>query len=175
MSEEAAVDNLDANLDISAPRKRLSGKRIVLFIVLPILLLGGGGAGVMFSGLLGGAKHAGETDAAHATPSTAKSTKTVFYDLPEMVVNLNSRGRRPNFLKIQVSLELPDESDIDRLDRLRPRILHNFQVYLRELRMDDLRGSAGIHRLREELLARVNAAVEPTKVVDVLFKEVLVQ
>jgi flagellar FliL protein len=56
-----------------------------------------------------------------------------------------------------------------------PRIVDNFQIYLRELRVDDLRGSGGIYRLREELLARVNAAVAPVKVNDVLFKEMLVQ
>ena len=54
-------------------------------------------------------------------------------------------------------------------------MVDNFQVYLRELRVEDLRGSAGIYRLREELLARVNSAVRPTKVKDVLFKEMLVQ
>ena len=56
-----------------------------------------------------------------------------------------------------------------------PRIVDNFQIYLRELRIEDLRGSDGIYRLREELLARVNAAVAPVKVTDVLFKEMLVQ
>jgi flagellar FliL protein len=38
-----------------------------------------------------------------------------------------------------------------------------------------LKGSAGIYRLREELLARVNNAIAPGKVNDVLFKEMLVQ
>ena len=53
--------------------------------------------------------------------------------------------------------------------------MDNFQVYLRELRVEDLRGSAGVQRLREELLMRVNAAVHPIEVRDVLFKEMLVQ
>jgi flagellar FliL protein len=56
-----------------------------------------------------------------------------------------------------------------------PRIIDNFQVYLRELRLDDLRGSAGIYRLREELLMRVNTAAQPVHVKDVLFREMLVQ
>jgi flagellar FliL protein len=56
-----------------------------------------------------------------------------------------------------------------------PRIMDNFQVYLRELRIEDLKGSAGMYRLREELLVRVNAAAAPAKVRDVLFKEMLVQ
>ena len=62
-----------------------------------------------------------------------------------------------------------------RLAAVMPRIIDNFQVYLRELRVEDLRGSGGIYRLREELLARVNAASAPVRVKDVLFKEMLVQ
>ena len=52
-----------------------------------------------------------------------------------------------------------------------PKIIDNFQTYLRELRIDDLKGSAGMYRLREELLIRVNAGAAPIKIKDVLFKE----
>jgi len=38
-----------------------------------------------------------------------------------------------------------------------------------------LQGAAGMYRLREELLTRVNAAVRPAQVRDVLFKEMVVQ
>ena len=61
------------------------------------------------------------------------------------------------------------------LQTLSPRVIDQFQVYLRELRPTDLQGSAGIARLREELLRRVNAAVEPIKVRDLLFREMIVQ
>ena len=43
------------------------------------------------------------------------------------------------------------------------------------MRVEDLKGSAGMYRLREELLGRVNAAAAPVKVSDILFKEMLVQ
>ena len=56
-----------------------------------------------------------------------------------------------------------------------PRIIDQFQTYLRELRAEDLRGSAGVMRLKEELLRRVNLAVAPTPVRDVLLKEMIVQ
>lgn len=36
------------------PRKKFSGKKLVLFVVLPLVLLIGAGAGVYFSGLLDG-------------------------------------------------------------------------------------------------------------------------
>jgi flagellar protein FliL len=171
VADAAADADIDYDDVFDSQKKKLSGKKIVLFFVLPVLLLAGGGAGVMMSGLLDG--DAPDKKATHA--SQPSETKTIFYDLPEMLVNLNSTGRRPNFLKIQVSLELTSDAAVENLKVLSPRIVDNFQVYLRELRVEDLRGSAGIYRLREELLARVNSAVRPTKVKDVLFKEMLVQ
>lgn len=92
-----------------------------------------------------------------------------------MMVNLSGEGKRPNFLKIKVSLELGDEADKAKMEQIKPRILDDFQTYLRELRIDDLKGSAGIYRLREELLLRVGEAAHPTRVDDVLITEMLVQ
>jgi flagellar FliL protein len=173
VSGEAVAEDLEAAPVEVATQKKFSGKKLVLFIGLPILLLGGAAGGVMMSGILGDIEPA---EPAHveekAPPGPAK---TLFYDLPEMLVNLNSTGRRPSFLKIKVSLEITNETDVPKLDALRPRIVDNFQVYLRELRVEDLRGSAGVYRLREELLARVVTAVQPVKVRNVLFNEVLVQ
>ena len=99
----------------------------------------------------------------------------VFYDLPEMLVNLNANKRGSGFLKITLSLELKAETDKEQLKKVMPRIVDSFQVYMRELRLEDLQGSAGLQRLREELLIRVNAVSKPTVVRDVLFKEMLVQ
>ncbi len=56
-----------------------------------------------------------------------------------------------------------------------PRLQDLFQTYLREIRPEELRGSAGTYRLREELLARGNLAVAPARITDVLFTEMLVQ
>ena len=56
-----------------------------------------------------------------------------------------------------------------------PSITDSFQVYLRELRLEDLKGSAGLMRLKEELLVRLNIAAGTTQINDVLFKEMLVQ
>jgi flagellar FliL protein len=50
-----------------------------------------------------------------------------------------------------------------------------FQTYLREMRPDELRGSAGSYRLREELLGRANVTLAPIKVTDVLFTQLLIQ
>jgi len=152
-------------------KKKLAGKTLILFIVLPLLLLGGGGAGAYF--MLFAKKH---DDHGEAPKEEKKPPKPmVFYNLPELLVNLNGQGRRSNFLKISLSLELDDAADIPKIEAVLPRIVDAFQTYLRELRPEDLRGSAGLYRLREELLARVNTSAQPAKVNDVLFKEMLIQ
>jgi flagellar FliL protein len=160
-------------------KKKLSGKVLVLFVILPLLLVIAGGAAAAYFLLFASADHAdggGDTGKDGGDGSKKNSSKKiVFYDMPEMLVNMNSRGRRKSFLKIKVSLELESEAAIPKLEAVLPRIIDNFQVYLRELRLEDLKGSAGLLRLKEELLLRINLTARPIKVNDVLFKEMLVQ
>ena len=100
----------------------------------------------------------------------------VYFDLPSFLVNLNSADtKRTTFLKMTVALEIANGDDAARLDLLKPRLIDTFNTYLRELRPADLNGSAGLQRLREELMVRVNETVHPAKVNDILFKEVIVQ
>ena len=166
---------LDADAAAAAPsRKRLSGKKLVLFVVLPLLLLiGAGGGAYMF--LAGGGEAHEETEASPEEQKQAASANAVFYELPEMLVNLNAGGKQTNYLRIRVALELQGADQVGKLEAVLPRIVDHFQVYLRELRLEDLNGSAGIVRLKEELLTRVSVAAPDAKVNDVLFKEMLVQ
>jgi len=176
-------------------------KKLLLMVVLPVVLVLGGAAAAYFTGLAdplvamitGNAapEEQAEALAEGAAPADAQAKPAaeaaapaaeaaggvgaVFYEMPEMLVNINTAGRTRNFLKIKVSLELNSEADIARIDNVLPRIVDNFQVYLRELRLEDLQGAAGMYRLREELLNRVNAAVRPSQVKDVLFKDMIVQ
>lgn len=149
-------------------KKKMSGKKLILFIVLPVLLLAGAGGGAYFF-LMGGKKE--EKQEAKAAPPKP----TLFVDLPDMLVNLNSGSRTQSYLKLKVAIELDDPAVPPKLDQVMPRVLDSFQVYLRELRTDDLSGSAGLYRIKEELLLRVATAVQPLAVKDVLFKEMLVQ
>lgn len=164
---------LDGAAEAEAPpaRKRLSGKKLVLFVVLPALAL--------MAGLGGGAwwllSAAGEAAATGEQAEKDAAAKVVFYELPEMLVNLNTGGKQTNYLRIRVSLELESAEEIAKLEAVMPRVVDRFQVYLRELRIEDLNGSAGMARLKEELLARIVAATQGAKVNDVLFKEMLIQ
>ena len=167
-------DDLELEEGVEAPpRRKVSGKKIVVIAVALVLLIGGGGAAAYFMGLFGGSHKDEQHAEEHAKEEAPKDL--VFYDLPEILVNLNTAGRKSSYLKIKVALELNDPKAVPLLDARMPRIIDNFQVYLRELRIDDLQGSEGMFRLKEELLSRVNTAVKPVKIADVLFKEMLVQ
>ncbi|MDD3446047.1 MAG: flagellar basal body-associated FliL family protein, partial [Zavarzinia sp.] len=109
----------------------------------------------------------GDEAAAHAEP--------IFYDLPDMLVNLHTTGSRAAYLKIKLALQFGDPALAHVLEKVQPRLIDTFQIYLRELRLEDLEGSAGLMRLKEELLARANQLMAPAKIDDVLFKEMLVQ
>src|SRR3546814_20103220 len=89
----------------------------------------------------------GEAAGGEQVEDTGPKDPPVYFELPEMLVNLNSAGRRSNFLKIVVSLELTSPDDVHKLKEAMPRTIDNFQVYLRELPIEDLRGTAGIYRL----------------------------
>ena len=99
----------------------------------------------------------------------------VFVELPEMVANLNAPGRRATFVKLKAKVELAHMEDQAGFAAAQPRVVDLFQTYLREMRPEELRGSAGTYRLREELITRANIAVAPARVLDVLFTELLVQ
>ncbi|HEY4345111.1 MAG TPA: flagellar basal body-associated FliL family protein [Parvibaculum sp.] len=158
------ADVSDAEGGEEGPAKRkLSGKVLILYIVLPLVLLIGAGVGVYMSGLLGSHE-----------PAKPVAAVPVFYDLPDFLVNLSGPAPQ-HFLKMKVTLQLVDAEAAKRFDAELPRVLDAFQVFLRELRPEDVEGSAGMLRVKEELLRRINLAIQPPLATDILFKEVIVQ
>jgi flagellar protein FliL len=147
-------------------------KKLLIIVGLVLFLVVGGVAAAYFTGLL---QPVIEMISGGAEEEPAEGESTFFKPLPDLIVNLNMGGKKSVFLNMKVSLELTNEEDKEKIEALMPRVTDYFQVYLRELRVEDLKGSAGMYRLREELLARVRAAVAPIKVQDVLFNQVLIQ
>lgn len=153
-----------------APKK--SKKKLIIIAVAVLVILIGAGAGVYFSGILGSHEEKSEVELG---PDGKPIEKPIFYTLPEFLVNLNAGGKQTSFLKTTIVLELTKESDVPLIEANLPRLLDALNTYLRELRASDLAGSAGIQRLREELLLRANKSLAPTKINDVLFKDIIVQ
>jgi flagellar FliL protein len=160
--------------DAPGEPKKGFGKKFLLLAgagALLLLLAAGGGAYYFF---FMGAGSASQT--AQATPAIPLTPPQVaYYDVPDIIVNIQTADGTPAYLKVGVALELDNAEEKAGMQALMPRVVDQFQGYLRELRVDDLKGSAGVMRLKEELLRRINVAAAPYKVRDVLLKEMIVQ
>ena len=99
----------------------------------------------------------------------------MYYDVPDLMANLVTRARKPLFLKLTLSLQMAHQTDRPKLDAIMPRLIDGFQTYLREIHVEELGGSMGMYRLREELLWRATILALPVEIKDVLFKEMLVR
>jgi flagellar protein FliL len=168
----------DEGADAAEPKqgfvKKLLGNR-------KMLMIAGGGALLLFLGIGAGlyffvfSASPAQSKLAAAAPTPLVPPNVTFFDMPDIVVNIQSADGTPAYLKLSVALELAAADEKAGLQVLMPRIVDQFQSYLRELRVDDLHGSAGVLRLKEELLRRINVAAAPYPVKDVLLKEMIVQ
>ncbi len=181
----------------AAAKKKGPPKKLLIMIAAAVVLVGGGGAGAfMFLGK-GKAEEAhgekgkekpkkkkkkegghggkeGEGGGAGAPVITEGPDGVIFYTLPDLVVNIQSSDGRPSYLKLKLTLELPDEHAAEELEPATPRLNDMFSTFLRELRPEDLSGSQGTYDLRMELLRRVNLVAAPTEVKAVLIEEMLI-
>lgn len=192
INEEETIEDDDEAGDgeEGGKKRKIPGKKLVLFAGAPIgglvIIL----AVLFFLGVFSSPEEEGEhveyDD--HGNPIVAEhveeggrgsgpidASQVTFVELPEMLVNLNTADGRIVYLKLQVAIEIPHDVLPEELDPIMPRVVDQFQLYLRELRLEDLQGSAGMFRLKEELLRRVNAAAAPIEVYDVLFREMIIQ
>lgn len=202
---EGAAEGEAAPPDEAALAKKKKKRKLLIIAVLALVLAGGVGGGLYYFGIIGGKaeteaagkkgkKKKKEEGGEHGTTgSSVKSVKqnlndwvpgpvpghenddVSYYNLPEFLVNLNTGGKQTSFIKMKVTLEAPTDADIESIDSYMPRITDSFNTYMRELRSSDLAGSAGLYRLREELLLRVNKTIYPSKVNDILFRELIIQ
>ncbi len=167
MSADAAAMTPEPAHEAGTQARTSGGRgRLILLLAAAASLCAGGG--LWFSGLLPGWLGLPRDRAPVA------ATMPVLIDIPDIVTNLNTAGRRSVFVKLRAKVEAA-QADEAAVAAQMPRIVDLFQTLLRELRPEELRGSAGTHRLKEELVARANIAIAPARVTDVLFVEMLVQ
>jgi flagellar FliL protein len=149
----------------------------LLLIAIPVLLIAIG-AGGWFSGiipgLLGSMPKTAKVEST-SKPVVVAAAPPVYVDVPEIITNLNVPGKRPSYLKLHAKLELGGKADETAVTAAMPRITDLFQTYLRDMRPEELRGSEGSYRLREELIDRATLAAAPAHVTDVLFLELIVE
>jgi flagellar protein FliL len=159
------ADNEQEGGEAEAPAPK--GKLKLIIAAVAILFIVGGAATWFFF-----FRHHGEEMQAEMAPPKPP----VFVEVPDMLVNLvGMPGERVQYLKVKIVLEVKEEKQAEMVRPTLPRVTDIFQTYLRELRPSDISGSVGLFRLKEEMTRRVNAAISPSQVNAVLFKEIVVQ
>lgn len=164
--DQEADDLLDPqeSTDVAAKRKRLK----IIAAVVAVLLLIAGGLGYYFLVMEhgDGKQEAAEDKAAEAA---------IYVPAPEMIVNLRTPDGQSAFLKINFSIAAHDEAAGEMLQERMPEIRDALQPFLRELRPEDLAGSAGVFRIKEEMARRVKNRVGPDMVDDILIQDLIQQ
>lgn len=164
----------EADIEDGAPAKRGIPKLFIIIGAAAIVVLLGGAGLYMFLSASSGPTEEQLAEAEKAA-AAVKAGQTFIFNLPPMIVNLNNGEDAGAFMKLSVALEVANEEMMVEIQPRMAKVVDAFQVYLRELRRSDLEGSAGVYRLKEELLRRVNLAIYPSHVDSILFKEILVQ
>ena len=104
----------------------------------------------------------------------AEEGAETFVDVPPMTVNLRTADGASRFLKVHLML-VPGKAEAEAITKKLPLVIDSYQPFLRELRPEDLSGSAATFRIKEELLVRGNAALGAGAVRDVLIQDLVQQ
>lgn len=176
MSDDRADD---APVDEAGAKKKGGKVRLIAIAVLVVGVLAGAGGVYWYTRSSAG--HVGEKqaeapaeeggeggEASKADPSAS------YIEVPPMMVNLRGGGAQAKFVKVRFIVVAADGKTEDVKARL-PVILDALQPFLRELRPDDLNGSAAVFRIKEEMLRRCAEALGKGMVRDVLIQDLIQQ
>lgn len=181
MAEENEEDTGEEDVAEGEGKSGPDIKKLALFVGLPaVIVVLALVAGALF--LFGG----GDSDVADAegedavesaamAAAAAQAQSYYVYDIEEpLIVNVQAASGATMLLSLRLQLEIADPSVQPVLDARMGRVLDQYAAFLRELSPDDLAGSAGLHRVRLELLRRTNLAIAPARVEGVLITQMLV-
>tara|TARA_R110000868_G_scaffold32400_1_gene117824 strand:- start:6895 stop:7512 length:618 start_codon:yes stop_codon:yes gene_type:complete len=117
----------------------------------------------------------------HGAPEPEHEAQAYFFPLRNadgeedpIITNIRSTDGRPVTVMLKITLESSNADFGQVVEAHIDPIMDQFIMFLRELREDDLYGSAGMHRVRLELLRRVNLAIEPEHADAVLIQEFMI-
>ena len=158
---------VDAEEETGAPKE--SKKKLIYIIAAAVLLLiiTIGGVYLFFGDKV--------TNLLIGDGNSGQDLSGNYMAIDEMLITIKSDRARQQYLKFKYSFELVSVADSIIVIQLLPRIIDDYQAFLRELRVEELQGSEGWYRLKEELLIRANTILAPVRIKEVLISELVIQ
>ena len=167
-------------------------KKMILFIGLPVILvilagvagalffLGGGDEEVAAEGEYGEEHGEASTDGhgeGYGTEATEEHLAELFRFEEPLIVDMSGPDNRSVLLEVQIALAYSDHDVAELLAREDVQILlrDEYVDFFRALRVEDIDGSTGSHRIRMELIRRTNLVLAPKTVDGVLLPSFVMQ
>lgn len=172
MAEPENSEIVEITPDAAKPAKHSKRKLMLIGGGAAVLALGGGGLGYAF---LGGGSEEAHGEAAAGGHGEGEAGTEAFVDVPPMLVNLRSPDGAQHMLKLRFMIVPGANGNAQELKKKLPMILDAYQPFLRELRPEDLAGSAAVFCIKEELLLRANNAAGAGSVKDILIQDLVQQ
>jgi flagellar protein FliL len=121
------------------------GRRKLLLLLAVPVVLAAIGAGLWFTGILPKLLGMGGEHHAAAEGAAAPPRAPVFFDMPEIVANLNATGRRASYIRLRSKLELSKPEDAAVVQAAMPRLLSRWpKVSYQVPKPEVLRGHPGL-------------------------------
>jgi len=141
-----------------------SKKKLFIIIGVVVLLLGGGAGAFL---MMGGEEAPPEVVVIPPGPP-------VYHEFPQMVLDLKKSGKRANYIKLKVVVEIVTR-DLPLLQAKELKITDKIQSYLRSQTRADVAGGEGTERMRDGITHIVKEVMGDVKTEGVLFREILLQ
>jgi flagellar FliL protein len=147
-------------------------KKLVIFIVLPLLLIVGAGAGLYFAGIFGHEEELGPDGQKKIGPAATG----IFFDVPDFIINLKGKSNKVVFLQLKLNLELKKIEDVDRCKQNLPRIQDAILTYFHRMEPERIEADPGFVEIRAQLVQRVrNSAKPPIDILNVNISDLRIQ
>jgi len=164
---------------------RFSKKKKIIAAAGAVLLFGGGAGAFLMGGSSDEGGDHGEKESGHGETASkghgssegghGEGGGAALVEVNPLMVNLRTNDGQARFLKLRILLAPATPEDAATIEANLPMIIDRYQPFLRELRPEDLAGSAAVYRLKEELLLRAADAVGEGVVSEVLIQDLVQQ
>ena len=168
MNRRAERKEKVASGDGARRRVRTPGKHIVLFALAATFMLG-----LSTTAIRSGRVSLPPYD---LTGKSGGADKTLFAPTIEILTDLAADAAgRDAFVKARLKIVARDRKALEDIAARETVVRERVGFLLRELSPEDFEGTAGMARVKAEILKRVNIAVAPDAASDVVFEDLIIQ
>ena len=141
-----------------ASDRKISVKRLVLFVFLPLVLLIGAAVGVITSGLL----KSPDKDEPPPVPKVDLTKLPGGYvDIPDLIINMRAPDGSPRLLIMQATMHLALADSRPLVQNELPKVQSALILFLRKQNPDALYTASAVEALRQQMEKLAAEAIKP--------------